>query len=320
MLVTALTGSSSSDASTNTQTPGPSTSTNPLTYLALAWQRFLLTLAEATDQMTYWAALSLLDLTAWWSVWRSHETQHKIAISGIAQSGNSGKPISHCNDTLEELLCGAVHARACYGAQAKDGYMSNAVGYAALLTVMQVTGRAPRKIPTDRHIAALEELVSIKPDDIIKADWQSHMHFPAYYIAINRDHGRIIVAIRGTLQLGDYSTVLDATSLDVNVLGVDTKVHSGMYRSAENLMGVTLPALQVAAAQVPGWPVMVTGHSLGGGVAGLLTALLLEAQENGDPRLRDVGDIKCVGLGPMSAMCDKLSRKTADNVTSLIYG
>jgi alpha-beta hydrolase superfamily lysophospholipase len=51
-------------------------------------------------------------------------------------------------------------------------------------------------------------------------------------------------------------------------------VHQGLLSAAQYVYANTLPALQRAAADYPGWPLFVTGHSLGGGVAALVTCML----------------------------------------------
>ena len=42
------------------------------------------------------------------------------------------------------------------------------------------------------------------------------------------------------------------------------KVHEGMMAAATFVHCNTVNALQAAAQQFPGWPVLVTGHSYGG--------------------------------------------------------
>jgi hypothetical protein len=52
------------------------------------------------------------------------------------------------------------------------------------------------------------------------------------------------------------------------------QVHQGLMSAATFVHCNTADALAQASAQHPGWPLLVTGHSLGGGCAALATLLL----------------------------------------------
>ena len=42
-------------------------------------------------------------------------------------------------------------------------------------------------------------------------------------------------------------------------------VHAGIYKAACSVLKAALGALEEAGRRVPGWPLLITGHSLGGG-------------------------------------------------------
>lgn len=90
--------------------------------------------------------------------------------------------------------------------------------------------------------------------------------------------------------MGDLLSDLSAAPFDHELDGVHGHVHPGMLAAATYVQCCAQCALEQAAARCPGWPVLVTGHSLGGGVAALLAALL---RHTGLPR----------GLGPVHAIC-----------------
>lgn len=92
------------------------------------------------------------------------------------------------------------------------------------------------------------------------------------------------------LQLGDLPTNLSGLPFEYELDGVHGHVHTGMLAAATYVHCCTHHALQEAAARCPDWPVLVTGHSLGGGVAALLAVLL---HQTGLPQ----------GLGPVHAIC-----------------
>lgn len=82
-----------------------------------------------------------------------------------------------------------------------------------------------------------------------------------------------------SLQLGDYATVLDAVPQPVTLCGVAGHVHGGFLAAARTMLPPVSAALRAAAQACPGWPVLLCGHSLGGGVAAVLTMLLVEQRQ-----------------------------------------
>ena len=70
----------------------------------------------------------------------------------------------------------------------------------------------------------------------------------------------------------------------------------GIFSAATFIHCNTQEALQEAARRCPGWPLLLTGHSLGGGVAALLTMLL---QQSGLPP--GLGPMRCVTVGTGAA-------------------
>ena len=52
--------------------------------------------------------------------------------------------------------------------------------------------------------------------------------------------------------------------MEVTLAGMHGKVHEGLMAAATYIHCNTGAALQKAAADFPGWPLLVTGHSMGG--------------------------------------------------------
>jgi pimeloyl-ACP methyl ester carboxylesterase len=73
--------------------------------------------------------------------------------------------------------------------------------------------------------------------------------------------------------------------------------------------------LKAAVEAHPGWPLIVTGHSLGGGVAAVLAMLLREP--NGCPESLQER-VSCVALGCPAVMTTNLSDACHSYVTSLV--
>jgi surfactin synthase thioesterase subunit len=89
-------------------------------------------------------------------------------------------------------------------------------------------------------------------------------------------------------------TDIHAKPIAVHLAGIKCFVHEGMLRAAAYVHCNTAQALQSAAEDYPGAPLFVTGHSMGGGVAALVTLLL--RQPKGAPEALQV----CSRLLPCS--------------------
>ena len=110
---------------------------------------------------------------------------------------------------------------------------------------------------------------------------------PAHFVAADHDLRWLVVAVRGSITLGDALTDLAAIPHEVTFGalgngdgggdgracgGAAGEVHAGMLRAAQFVHASILPSLRRAArhASLRSYRVVFTGHSLGAGVAALL--------------------------------------------------
>jgi pimeloyl-ACP methyl ester carboxylesterase len=155
----------------------------------------------------------------------------------------------------------------------------------------------------DDDASSLESLLKhtrIAPEDVLEVNWKSEPFSPGHYVAYDRELRSVVVSIRGTWGVKDSVTDLVAFGMPFAFAGVEGFVHEGVYRCAAK-KAEALEKLLVASAQSD--RVLVTGHSLGGGVATVLALLL--AQKHPE------WDIVCFAFAPAASLTRQLAEAPA---------
>lgn len=140
---------------------------------------------------------------------------------------------------------------------------------------------------------------------------------PPYIIYLDHEHKEIVLAIRGLnlIKESDYKMLLD------NKLGMQKfdggYVHHGLLKSAVWLLNEekeTLKDLWVNNGKE--YSMLFAGHSLGSGVASLLTIIAVNHgdQLGGIPRNK----IRCYAVAPARCMSLNLAVKYADVINSIV--
>lgn len=159
----------------------------------------------------------------------------------------------------------------------------------------------------------------LNPDWVIKRVTyeQTDGRAPPYIIYLDHEHKEIVLAIRGLnlVKESDYKLLLD------NRLGRQMfdggYVHHGLLKSAIWLLnqeGETLRRLWEENGKE--YSVVFAGHSLGSGVAALLTVILVNHRDKLGGIARD--KIRCYAVAPARCMSLNLAVKYADVIHSIV--
>ncbi|KAJ3105418.1 hypothetical protein HDU96_008581 [Phlyctochytrium bullatum] len=153
---------------------------------------------------------------------------------------------------------------------------------------------APPVVENSNEPPAPRESVFVRPTTL--------KYHPTFFLVLDHPNRAIVVALRGTLSFHDVMVDLTCAYVDVRVAGATHRVHAGMYAAAARvaLPGAGGPrvfeAVRECVRRYPGYGVVVTGHSLGAGVASLV-ALFWADPVTGrvSPSSGLVGDVACGG-------------------------
>ncbi|KAJ3284673.1 hypothetical protein HK104_009828 [Borealophlyctis nickersoniae] len=156
------------------------------------------------------------------------------------------------------------------------------------------------------------------------------IHAPVHYVVVDAQTSSVVVSLRGTLGLSDLVTDLTSSYAPfVTSDGERGMVHSGMLASAKKVAhGPVRDAVAEALEKHPGFSLVLTGHSLGGGVAALLALLWSRQIRNEDGSdsfvvTEEAGfrpcPIHCYVYGPPAVMSANLSRYTISLITTVIH-
>src|SRR5690606_18823009 len=154
-----------------------------------------------------------------------------------------------------------------------------------------------------------------------------------HFICVDHKAKAVVLTCRGTLGLEDVLTDLTCEYSDLEVRGKTYRVHKGMLNSALLMLqrrSKVLPTISDALQQFPDYGLVLTGHSLGGGVAAILSILLSAPGPNGafytsNYKTRDIQipsgrQIHCYAYGPPACVCSRLRHLTRTLITTTVFG
>lgn len=149
-------------------------------------------------------------------------------------------------------------------------------------------------------------------------------HFvPGFMVAVDHELNCVVLALRGTSGAKDVLVDLVCEVVPCELAGVQGQAHGGMLRAAqrvsERLLRLVLQGLEMLEAtsvRSPHLPdVLITGHSLGGGVAALLAALWRDQAALPPGRV-----MQCITFGCPQVLDAEHAMALANFTTSVILG
>lgn len=180
-----------------------------------------------------------------------------------------------------------------------------------ILAVYEPDLRNPKYAPSGGY--------RLNPDWVIKRVTyeQTQGNAPPYIIYLDHDHSEIVLAIRGLnlIKESDYKLLLD------NRIGMQMfdggYVHHGLLQSAIWLLNQESETLKrVWGENGKNYKMVFAGHSLGSGVAALLTVIVVNhrGRLGGIPRSL----VRCYAVAPARCMSLNLAVKYADVIHSVV--
>ncbi|KAK2716980.1 hypothetical protein QYM36_007204 [Artemia franciscana] len=128
------------------------------------------------------------------------------------------------------------------------------------------------------HLAALKAITELDDDDLKHVSFRNGVCELPHYIAVDHKTRSIILSIRGTLSFHDVLTNLVAVHDALKMEGKYSKFmsHKGMMQSAVNIKSQIdkMNVLGRVSTEYKSYGLVVTGHSLGAGVAVILSIFL----------------------------------------------
>eukprot|EP00124_Ichthyophonus_hoferi_P002866 Ihof_evm1s217 gene=Ihof_evmTU1s217 len=158
----------------------------------------------------------------------------------------------------------------------------------------------------DCNYAATKKAANLNDDDIIYYNGHNDVYESPYYVALDHHQQAVVICIRGSLSLNDALTDMTATCSPVPWIE-GGYAHGGMLKGAQYLLAElrSTALLSKAFTNHPNYQLVVVGHSLGAGIATLVSIYLKE----------DYPTLQCYAYSPPGGL---VSKRLADHCCSYV--
>jgi len=172
------------------------------------------------------------------------------------------------------------------------------------------------------NTAALANFSQVRDSDVVFASWKDDIFHSPYAVLVDHASKQIILTCRGTLSMSDCVTDAIAADLSLDELGEEFSFpgrgefgHKGIFEKGVRIVRHVLRRgiLQqlYGQPQHEGYKLLITGHSLGAGLATVVSLCLREQYK----------DLRCLAYSPPGGMFTlPLALWTRDFITSCVVG
>lgn len=199
-------------------------------------------------------------------------------------------------------------------------YMNPFCGLCRLYTHLNCCGRrneAPHIHDDNRcscYLGGLRQFTGLNEGDIIYVSFENDVYMVPYTVCLDHEMKSVVIGFRGTLSFGDIVTDLTASTKPMELPNYPNfLVHKGMLKTATTILEKLdeEQILESAFSKVPGYKLVLAGHSLGAGCACVMAMLLKERYP----------DLRCFCYSPTGSQLNKAAAIfTEDFVTSVTLG